>query len=213
MAISYSTLELGLKTESAKRVWEIAKKVGAFLEGDFTLSSGRKSSYYFDGKKITLSSEGAYWVGKAIFDELAKIGVDAIGGLTIGADPIATAVSIVSYLEGKPIDAFIVRDVQKEHGTKRKIEGHLKEGSRVAIVDDVITTGGSVQKAIEAVEMANCKVVKVIVIVDRHEGGSDELKSEGYDFSAILRLSPSGKVGIDEASAITGTTEPRALRR
>ncbi|MCL0091989.1 orotate phosphoribosyltransferase [Dehalococcoidales bacterium] len=183
-------LELGLNNESAKRLREIASEVGALLVGEFTLTSGKKSSYYFDGKKLTLSPEGAYWVGKVVFDELAKTDVDAIGGLAIGADPIVTAVALVSHLEGKPISSFIVRDIPKEHGTKRKIEGYLKQGSRVAIVDDVITTGGSVSKAIEAVEAVNCKVVKVIVLVDRHEGGSDKLKEDGYDFTAILHLWP-----------------------
>ena len=211
--VTSSVLELGLNTESAKKIREIAEKVGAFLQGDFTLSSGRKSGHYFDGKKVTLSSEGADWVGKAIFDELKEIGVDAIGGLAIGADPIVGAAAVVSHREGKPINAFIVRDVPKEHGTKRKIEGHLREGFRVAIVDDVITTGGSVSKAIEAVEEAGCKVVKVIVIVDRHEGGSDKLKKEGYDFTAILHLWPSGKVTIDEPSTVTQEIKARVLPR
>jgi len=209
--VTYSTLELGLNTESAKRILEIAYKVGAFLRGEFTLSSGRKSDHYFDGKRITLSPEGGYWVGKAVFDELAEIDVDAIGGLAIGADPIVSAVALVSHLEGKPIPSFIVRDIPKEHGTKRKIEGHLKEGSRVAIVDDVITTGGSVLRAIEAVEAVNCKVVKVIVLVDRHEGGSDRLKKEGYDFTNILHLWPSGEVTIDESSAVPGEIKAGAL--
>ncbi len=185
---TYPTLELGLNTESARRIREIAGEVGAFLTGEFTLTSGKKSNYYIDGKKITLSPEGAYLVGKAIFDELIKTGVDAIGGVATGAYPIVTAVALVSHLEGKPIPAFIVREVPKEHGTMRKIEGHLKQGSRVAIVDDVLTTGGSVSRAIEAVEAAKCKVVKVIVLVDRHEGGSDRLKKEGYDFTALLSV-------------------------
>ena len=185
-------LELGLNTESARRLREIAGEVGAFLQGEFILASGKKSSYYFDGKKLTLSPEGAYWVGKVMFDELIKIGVDAVGGVATGAYPIATAVAIVSHLEGKPLPAFMVRDVVKEHGTRRQIEGHLAEGSRVAIVEDVITTGGSVGKVIEAVEAANCRVVKVMAIVDRHEGGSDKLKGQGYDFAAILHLRPSG---------------------
>jgi len=185
---TYPTLELGLNTESARRIREIAGEVGAFLTGEFTLTSGKKSNYYIDGKKITLSPEGAYLVGKAIFDELIKTGVDAIGGVATGAYPIVTAVALVSHLEGKPIPAFIVREVTKEHGTMRKIEGHLKQGSRVAIVDDVLTTGGSVSRAIEAVEAAKCKVVKVIVLVDRHEGGSDRLKKEGYDFTALLSV-------------------------
>jgi len=194
--VTSSFLEVRLNKESAKKILQIASDVGAFLYGDFTLSSGLKSDHYYDGKKVTLSPEGAYWVGKAIFDELADIDIDAIGGLAIGAVPIVSAVSLVSHLEGKPIPAFIVREEAKEHGTKKKIEGHLKEGSRVAIVDDVITRGGSVRKAIEAAEGMNCKVVKVIVIVDRHEGGSDQLKNEGYDFTAIIHLWPSGEVTI-----------------
>jgi len=187
-------LELGLNTESAKRIREIASEAGALLQGEFTLASGKKSNYYFDGKKLALSPEGAYWIGKAIFDELAKISVDAVGGVAIGAYPIATAVALVSHLEGKPLPAFMVREVVKGHGTKRKVEGHLKGGSRVAIVEDVITTGGSVGKVIEAVEAENCKVVKVIAVVDRHEGGSDKLKEAGYDFTSILHIRPSGEM-------------------
>ena len=185
-------LELGLNTESGRRIKEIATEVGALLWGEFTLASGKKSDYYFDGKKLTLSPEGAYWVGKAMFDELVKIGVDAVGGVATGAYPIATAVALVSHLEGKPLPSFMVREVAKEHGTRRQVEGHLKEGSRVAIVEDVITTGGSVSKVIEAVEAVNCRVVKIIAIVDRHEGGSDRLREEGYDIAAILHLRPSG---------------------
>ena len=185
---TYPSLELGLDTEDTRRIREIATEVGAFLTGEFTLTSGRKSNYYIDGKRITLSPEGAYLVGKAIFDEVIKTGVDAIGGVATGAYPIVTAVALVSHLEGKPISAFIVREVAKEHGTMRQIEGHLKPGSRVAIVDDVLTTGGSVLKAIEAVEAAKCKVVKVIVLVDRGEGGSDKLKKESYDFTALLNV-------------------------
>ena len=190
-----TNVELGLNTESARRIKEIASEVGALLRGEFTLVSGKKSNYYFDGKKLTLSPGGAYWIGKAIFDELTRVSVDAVGGVATGAYPIATAVALVSHLEGKPLPAFMVREVVKEHGTKRKIEGHLTEGSRVAIVEDVITTGGSVSKVIEAVEAADCKVMKVIALVDRHEGGSDKLKGEGYDFTSILHLWPSARRG------------------
>ena len=183
-----SGLEFGLDNESTRRVRELASEVGPFLRGEFTLTSGKKSNYYFDGKKVTLSPEGAYQVGKAIFDQLAGAGIDAIGGVPVGAYPMVAAVALVSHLEGKPIPAFIVREETKEHGTKRKIEGHLKEGSRVAMLDDVVTTGGSLLRAIKAVEATNCKVVKVIVLVDRHEGGSDRLKEEGYDFTALLSI-------------------------
>ncbi len=190
-----------MKKETAKRILELAEETSALLYGDFTLTSGKKSTYYFEGKRLTLHPEGAYWVGKAMFDELTKIGVEAVGGVAVGGYPIVAAVALVSYLEGKPIPSFIVREQAKEHGTQRQIEGHFKEGSRVAIVDDVITTGGSVKKAIQAVEAANGKVVKVIVIVDRHEGGSERLKNEGYDFEAIIDLLPSGEAGISESSA------------
>jgi len=185
---TYPTLELGLDTESARRIREIAYEVGAFLTGEFTLTSGRKSNYYIDGKRITLFPEGAYQVGKAIFDELAEIDVEAVGGVATGGYPMVTAVAVISHLEGRPLPIFMVREVTKEHGTTRKIEGHLKEGSRVAILEDVLTTGGSVSKVIEAVEAAQCTVVKVISLVDRNEGGSDRLKKEGYDFTAILHV-------------------------
>jgi len=190
---THSTLELGVNTESARRILEIAYEVGALLEGEFTLTSGKKSDYYFEGKRLTLSPEGAYLTGKVVFDQLADADIDAIGGVAIGGYPMVAAVALVSHLEGKPIPSFIVREETKEHGTRRRIEGHLKEGSRVAIVDDVITTGGSVSRAIEAAEAAKGKVVKVIVLVDRHEGGSDMLKKKGYDFTAIIDLWPSEK--------------------
>lgn len=199
-----SFLELGVVTEHTKRILELAHETGALQYGDFTLASGKKSDHYFEGKRLTLYPEGAYHVGKAVLDALAEIEVDAIGGLAMGAFPMITAVALVSYQEGKPMSSFIVRDQPKEHGTKRKIEGHLKEGSRVAIVDDVITTGGSVFRAIEAVEAVNCKVVKVIVLVDRHEGGSDKLNGAGYDVTAFIDLWPSGEASIGESSPIEG---------
>lgn len=203
MAVS-SFLELGVVTEHTKRVLELARDTGALLYGEFTLSSGEKSDHYFEGKRLTLHPEGAYEVGKAILDELEGIDIDAVGGLAMGAFPIITAVALVSHQEGRPLPSFIVREQPKQHGTQRKIEGHFEEGARVAIVDDVITTGGSVRKAIEAVEAENCEVAKVIVIVDRHEGGSDELKEEGYDFAAIINLWPSGEATVAESTRTTG---------
>jgi len=206
--VTYSTLELEMNTARAEKIREIALRVGAFLEGKFTLSSGQKSNRYFEGKKVTLVPDGAYEVGKAIFDELAEIGIDAIGGLATGAYPIVTAVAMVSHLEGKPIPSFVVREERKPHGSMRKIEGYLQPGYRVAIVDDVITTGGSISRAIEAVEAVNCKVVKVIVLVDRHDGGSDELKRRGYDFTAILGYPAPREVTIAEPSVVE--TEAKA---
>ncbi|MDD5510248.1 MAG: orotate phosphoribosyltransferase [Dehalococcoidales bacterium] len=184
----YPNLELGLDTEGARRLRDIAGEVGAFLKGEFILTSGKKSSYYFDGKKLTLSPEGAYRVGRVIYDMLSGTGIDAIGGVATGAYSMVTAAAVISYLEGKPIPIFVVREVAKEHGTMRKVEGHLEEGSRVAIVEDVLTTAGSVCKAIETVEEAGCRVVKVVALVDRQEGGSARLREAGYDFAAILKI-------------------------
>ena len=184
----YPTLELGRDSQGVRRIKEIAHEAGAFLTGEFTLTSGKKSNYYIDGKRITLSPEGAYLVGKAIFDELAGSEVGAVGGVATGAYPMVTAVGLISHLEDKPVPIFIVREVVKEHGTMRRIEGHLKEGTKVAILEDVLTTAGSVFKAIETVTAANCRVVKVIALVDRDEGGSERLKKAGYDFTALLRV-------------------------
>ena len=124
--------------------------------------------------------------------------IDAVGGLTLGADPIVTAVTLVSHIEGTPIDAFIVRGDMKEHGTQKAIEGCLPaKGSKVAIVEDVITKGGSALKAIVAAEAAGCRVARVIALVDRHQGGSDELRKQGYNFSAIVHADAEGAVRTD----------------
>lgn len=180
--------------EKRERFLELVKERG-LLRGDFTLASGAKSSYFFDLKMVTLSPEGAYLAGKLVFELLRESGVDAVGGLTLGADPIVTAVAIVSHLEGKPIPAFIVREELKEHGTQKAIEGNLPtKGSKVAIVEDVITKGGATLKAIAAVEAAGCRVVKVVALLDRHQGGSDELRKRGYDFAAILHADAEGEV-------------------
>ena len=127
--------------EQRDRFLQIVKERG-ILRGDFTLASGAKSSYFFDLKMVTLSAEGAYLAGKLIYEMLKDSGMDAVGGLTLGADPIVTGVALVSHLEGTPIDAFIVRGELKGHGTKKAIEGRLPvKGSKVAIVEDVITKG------------------------------------------------------------------------
>ena len=116
--------------------------------------------------------------------------------MTLGADPIVASVAVVSHLEGKPIPAFIVRGEVKGHGTQKRIEGPLKRGARVAIVDDVITTGGSVLRAIEAVEAEGCKVAKVVVLLDRQQGGAEEIRRRGYEFTAILSADISGEVSL-----------------
>jgi orotate phosphoribosyltransferase len=197
-------LELAVNTEAAKRLREIAIEEGAYLKSDrpiYRLSSGKMSDHYFEGKKITLSPRGAHHVAKMVLDELSGEKVDAIGGLVVGAALIASAVAAIADVEGRNLHTFIVREKPKEHGTERLIEGHLNKGWQVAVVDDVITTGTSVLKAIEAVEKADCKVVKVIAIVDRHEGGGDELRKRGYNFQAFLGLKPAGELTIEKPAA------------
>jgi len=179
---------------AAEIVLELAKQKGALTFGEFTLSGGGTSSYYFDGRLVTLDPEGAYHVAKAIIPILRECRADAIAGPTLGADPIVSAVSVLSYVEGRPVSALIVRKEAKQHGSKRAIEGPLTQGARVAVVDDTCSTGASLFLAIDAVEEAECKVVKVITILDRHQGGSDEIRRRGYGFVTLLEANESGEI-------------------
>jgi orotate phosphoribosyltransferase len=156
--------------------------------GDFTLASGKKSSYYLDCRTTTLDPRGALLIARLILERmrLHNIQADAIGGLTMGADPIATAVAVVSGLEAKPIPAFIVRKEAKDHGTQRSIEGYDgKPGARVVIVDDVCTTGDSILKAAEKAEEAGYEVAGAFCVVDREEGGT-ELIAKRYPFYPLF---------------------------
>ena len=161
----------------------------SLMFGDFTLVSGKKSRYYFDSKKTTLLPEGAYLTAAEILKILRdnEIRADAIGGMTLGADPIVCPVAALSHLDGPPLRAFIVRKEAKDHGTGRKIEGDLEPRSRVVIIDDVVTSGGSTLRAIEAAEEAGHEVVAVLCLVDREEGGTEKLKK--WPFFPIFRRS------------------------
>lgn len=149
----------------------------SFQRGEFTLSSGKKSPYYLDGRMTTLSAEGARLIGEILYEMIAPLQVDVIGGLTLGADPIVSAVSLTSALHGNPINGFLIRKEAKAHGTGRQVEGHLRPKSRVVLVEDVMTTGQSFLKAIEAVKNTEptCTIVQLIALVDRQEGGLETL--------------------------------------
>lgn len=153
--------------------------------GEFKLSSGGTSNFYIDAKQITLDPLGSYLTAKIILEKIKELKVDYIGGMMIGADPIAAAVSLLSKDLKNPIPAFIVRKQQKEHGLKKEIEGIIKPNSFVVIVDDVITKGTATINAINAVEKIGCKVVRVICVVDRQEGGAETLRD--YDFDPIFK--------------------------
>jgi len=174
--------------ENRARLRELLQK-HSLMFGDFTLVSGKKSRYYFDSKKTTLRAEGAFRVARAILDRMTEEGIeaDAIGGMTLGADPIVCPIAALSYEIGSPLPAFIVRKEAKGHGTSRQIEGDLEPGSSVVVVDDVVTTAGSTLRAIEAVESAGHRVAAVICLVDREEGGTEALSA--YPFYPLFRRS------------------------
>ena len=187
-----------MSSEIAHRILVLSEKLGALKYGEFTLSSGAKSNYYFDGRLISLHPEGAYLLGKAFLEELKGHDIVAVGGPSMAAIPIVTAVALTSQMEGTPVQAFFVRTEAKAHGTGQQVEGKLEPGSRVMIVDDVCTSGGSLFTAIEAAEAAGCKTVKVMAVLDRHQGGSDELRRKGYEFSALLEPASDGRVRVVE---------------
>ena len=157
-----------------------------------TLASGRESDFYFDGKQTTLNPEGGYLTGKLFFEAIKDVaGIEGVGGLTLGADPIATATSVVSYLEGMPIPAFIIRKEPKGHGTGAWLEGrkNLQPGAKVVIVEDVVTTGGSSMKAVRRAEDEGLEVLGIVTLVDREEGGREHIENEGYWLKAIFTKS------------------------
>jgi len=162
----------------------------SYRKGKFKLSSGLESDFYIDGKQTTLSAEGAYLCGRLIFELIRgnPVKIDAVGGMTLGADPLVTGASIASFLEKQPIPAFIVRKESKGHGTGQYIEGlkNMPEGGTVALLEDVVTTGGTLLKVIERVEAQGFKVGLVLTVVDRQEGGAETLAAAGYPLKAIF---------------------------
>jgi orotate phosphoribosyltransferase len=175
-------------------------KTYALKRGHFVLSSGRESTYYLDGRLVTLSAEGAYLTGRLIWEAIRDLQVDAVGGPTLGADPMATAVAIASYMDGRPIPAFIVRKEAKGHGTGRLAEGPLPEHARVAVVDDTITSGASVLKAIDALEAQGCRITVVVALVDRLEGAGEAITERGYTYLPLFTIRDLGiessRVGV-----------------
>jgi orotate phosphoribosyltransferase len=168
-----------------RRLLELIRREGVRY-GEVRLSKGGTSNYYIDCRMVTTHPEGAFLIGEIILDMLAGEKVDAIGGPTLGADPIVGAVAYASYVRHHPLPGFMVRKATKEHGLQKMIEGHLPSGAQVAIVEDVLTTGGSVLDAIAEVERAGAKVVRVIGVVDRLQGAREKFESRGYRFTPIF---------------------------
>ena len=174
--------------EMKKRLAEIIVERSFKYSNDppFTLASGRKSNFYFDCKPTTLDPEGMNLIGNIIFDMLEGSDVTAAGGMTLGADSIANALSLISYQRGKSIKSFIVRKGVKGHGTKSRIEGNIRPGEKVAIIDDVITTGASSIAAIESAREEGLIVDRVIVLVDREEGGKKNIEKYIKEIDSVF---------------------------
>lgn len=160
----------------------------AYARKEVILSSGKPSHYYIDCRKVTLSAEGAFLTAQLMLAALSSSQVQAIGGLTLGADPIVAAVAALSFAAHQPLQAFIVRKEAKSHGQGRSIEGPtLRPGAWVAVIDDVATTGGSILKAIERVRKeTDWQIAKVLCLVDRQEGAREKLAQAGYELTALF---------------------------
>ena len=178
------TGKAGMKDKLIRLIFDKAFKYST--EPTFKLVSGRMSNYYFNCKAVTLHPEGLYLIGNIIFDMINTAGIKGIGGLTLGADPIADAVAYTSYLKNRPIEAFVVRKTAKAHGTMQWIEGNISAGDKVAIVDDVITTGKSTIEAIQKAQEGGLDVVKVIALVDRQEGGKENIEALGHTVETVV---------------------------
>lgn len=179
----------------------------SIVRGNFTLASGKPSTYYIDCKLTTLDPEGAVLVGHSVLDalEAENIHADAIGGPPIGAHPIVTAVAAISHLRGTPLPAFLIRKEAKSHGLEKQIEGPVKPGARVVIIDDVCTSGGSTMQVLDAVRNAGLEIVAVMSLVDREQGGSEKLRQH-YRYLPIFtaREILEGVISDAEQSAQAG---------
>lgn len=173
-----------MKTELIEMLCEKSFKYTE--EPTFKLVSGRMSHFYVNCKPTTLHPRGMYLVGHLVFAAICEAGVTGVGGLTFGADPIAVATAFASELEKAPVKAFSIRKTQKDHGIVKWIEGDMSPGEKVAVIDDVATTGGSTIKAIERAREEGLDVVKAVVLVDRQEGGLENIREHVEDISAIV---------------------------
>ncbi|ACY95815.1 MULTISPECIES: orotate phosphoribosyltransferase [Thermomonospora] len=167
---------------------EIKKK--AVVHGDFVLSSGQRATWYVDLRRVTLDGTAAPLVGRVMLDLTADLDYEAVGGLTLGADPVATAMLHAAHARGRRLDAFVVRKAGKTHGLQRRIEGPDVAGRRVLAVEDTSTTGGSVLTAVQALREAGAEVVAVATIVER--GAADRIRAEGLEYRSAYRVADLG---------------------
>ena len=158
----------------------------AFAFGSFTLASGKTSSYYINSKKVLFHSEAVALLGELLYQATSDLSIQAVGGLEVGAIPMAAAAAMRYHQHGRSIEGFFVRKEAKGHGAKQRVEGEVKSGDRIAIIDDVLTTGGSVLQAIAEVEKIGATVLRVVCVVDRLQGAREALA--GYDFRPLFTI-------------------------
>jgi len=162
----------------------------SFRTGNFTLASGKQSSFYLDCRLTTLDAQGSYLLGQLLYERIKPLHVDAVGGMALGAVPLVSGVLYQSALEGRALSGFVVRKEVKGHGTARQIEGHLRPWMRIALVEDVATTGGSTIQAIELIRKTypQIDIAKVIAIVDRKAGAPERFQALGVPFEALYSI-------------------------
>lgn len=160
----------------------------SYIEGEFTLTSGQKSDYYFDCKQTALHPEGGYLLGTIFLAMLRSTAASGVGGMTLGADPLVSAVTVLSHVEGVPLPGFIVRKTSKGHGTNAYLEGmaNFRPGQKVAMLEDVVTTGGTLITACERVMDAGLVITNVLCVLDREQGGRENLKRAGFELESIF---------------------------
>lgn len=168
------------------RLIEILKEKSVITGKEFKLASGKTSDFYVDARITTLHPEGSYLIGKIFLEMMDGMEIDSIGGYSIGADPIVASISLLSFIKGEPIPAFIMRKEVKSHGTGKLIEGNFQDGHRVIIFDDVVTSGGSILKGARQVEDRNGRILSVMAVIDREDGGREKIESAGYKFQSIF---------------------------
>ena len=176
---------MAVNPEYRQRLRELILREGVRY-GDVKLSKGGTSNYYIDCRMVTTHPEGVFLIAEVILDMIEEDRATAIGGPTLGADPIVGAVCYASHCRSRPLRGFIVRKATKEHGLQKMIEGHVAKGDRVVVVEDVLTTGGSVMDAIREVEQAGGQVVRVIGVVDRLQGAREKFAAAGHRFTPIF---------------------------
>lgn len=160
----------------------------SYKEGNFTLASGKKSEYYFDCRQTALHPEGAWLIGSLFFDMLKDLPIVGVGGMTLGSDPLISATSVISFEKGRPLPGFIVRKESKGHGTNQYVEGlaNFASGDKVALLEDVVTTGGSILTACKRAEDVGLKIIRICSVLDRNEGGRERLADAGYELSCLF---------------------------